>query len=341
MRSRRVERVLIVQLWGLGDTIMTLPIAAPIRSANAGAEVSWLISSPVVEDVLRLAGETGIHRIARVAGSRTISIAGTLVALRARRRFDVAVIATRHSVGLARLVRRLTGVPRVLCDAPAWNGPPQRPVQRADPEHRVVSNFGLVRELTGDADPVPPRIVLGHLTPAAAREGARSIGVHVGSEPKVPGKRYPLPLWRDALVQVLGEDRDASIVAYFGPGELEDATQLERVHPRLKVIRDATIAEIANSIARHHVFASGDSALGHLAAALGVPTVTVAGPTQIRSTHPFSDRNVVVLTSVNPPLPCQPCYEQPLFELCRHRSCLTTISPASVATAILSQRTPS
>ncbi|MEK6709082.1 MAG: glycosyltransferase family 9 protein, partial [Nitrospinota bacterium] len=50
------------------------------------------------------------------------------------------------------------------------------------------------------------------------------------------------------------------------------------------------------------------------AAAQGVPTVTVAGPTRVSATRPWGGRSRVVQTRER--LPCMPCYGTPLYGNC-------------------------
>src|SRR5205085_9521854 len=96
---------------------------------------------------------------------------------------------------------------------------------------------------------------------------------------------------------------------------------------------DQSLEAVVALIARCHLFISGDTGLGHIASALSVPTITIAGPTQIQSTRPFSAVNSIVCTAVA--LPCQPCYGGPLFGQCHHLSCLTTIAPSEIAERVI------
>jgi ADP-heptose:LPS heptosyltransferase len=67
----------------------------------------------------------------------------------------------------------------------------------------------------------------------------------------------------------------------------------------------------------------------HLAAALGVPTVSIFGSTCPIATGPLGDRHIVIQRKQ----PCAPCFERecPLG----HYDCMTKVIPAEVAEAVV------
>jgi len=67
---------------------------------------------------------------------------------------------------------------------------------------------------------------------------------------------------------------------------------------------------------------AGDTGVGHLAAALGTPVITLFGPTDPRLTAPRG--RAVVLTH---PVPCAPCFYR---ECPIEHPCLRGIAAASV-----------
>ena len=73
-----------------------------------------------------------------------------------------------------------------------------------------------------------------------------------------------------------------------------------------------------------------------VAAAVGVPVVTVAGPTRIDQTRPLGNKNLVVKTEHT--LSCMPCFETSLFLKCPiSQKCMTSVSIQKVGDAIASQ----
>jgi ADP-heptose:LPS heptosyltransferase len=92
-------------------------------------------------------------------------------------------------------------------------------------------------------------------------------------------------------------------------GSFEDAGRAARIvaasrsTPASLVGRDRP-ALLPQLLVRLSCLVSGDTGVAHLAAALGVPTVTLFGPTDPRLTAPRSERGELLIG----PAPCAPCF---------------------------------
>jgi heptosyltransferase-2 len=75
---------------------------------------------------------------------------------------------------------------------------------------------------------------------------------------------------------------------------------------------------------------SNDSGAMHLAAAAGVPTVAIFGPTNERATWPIAPRHVRIEVVTNP-VWCRPCM---LRECPIDHRCMTGIEPGHVLAAV-------
>ncbi len=88
-----------------------------------------------------------------------------------------------------------------------------------------------------------------------------------------------------------------------------------------------TLRQTAEAMAGAAVVVANDSGLGHVAAAVGVPTILLFGPTPDRALGRFPS-NVTVLRRG---LACEPCWLHARFEACARRiTCLEEIEPALV-----------
>lgn len=86
-------------------------------------------------------------------------------------------------------------------------------------------------------------------------------------------------------------------------------------------------------IAGADALVSTDTGPSHMAAALGIPVVSVFGPTQPRQTGPFDDgRNFVQILSAR--LPCSPCVGTPAFQSCANNVCMAAVTPDMVAASV-------
>jgi ADP-heptose:LPS heptosyltransferase len=193
---------------------------------------------------------------------------GSLVLVRElrKRRYDLVVdLRTDGLAWLLRARRRLT-----------------RRNARHARGHAVERHMAVVRRYIGTADIPPPRLwlddterryarqVLGHLP------GRRWLALGPGArwEPK----RWPPGLFRD-LAQHCRETFDAVVLLGSRADEgicrtLADDLAL----PCLDLAGQTGLLEAAAVLARMHLFIGNDSGLGHLAAAAGIPTLTLFGP---------------------------------------------------------------
>jgi ADP-heptose:LPS heptosyltransferase len=90
---------------------------------------------------------------------------------------------------------------------------------------------------------------------------------------------------------------------------------------------DTDVATLIALVARTDLFLSIDTGPMHLAAALGIPTVGLFGPTNPRHHGPWGEpgRSVVLRTGIA----CSPC-AKPVRRACPVNACLTELSPRRV-----------
>ncbi len=125
-----------------------------------------------------------------------------------------------------------------------------------------------------------------------AASGKKLAGFHPGSAPSFIWKRWPLKSWAE-IGQILAE-RNYHILIFGGP----DESKLKRkLHARLN--KSSTIIETdlftATAIMQKcEFFVSNDSGLMHIAAASGVRTFGLFGPTDERQTGPRGANSYVI-----------------------------------------------
>ncbi|MEI7033338.1 glycosyltransferase family 9 protein [Streptomyces pratensis] len=116
----------------------------------------------------------------------------------------------------------------------------------------------------------------------------------------VPSKRWPAAYWR-SLVGLLGQDQGLRFDVFCGSGGAErDAAQefMETLpedvgSDRVRLVPPGSVADLATRLGRLSVLVANDTGVGHLAAACGVPTVSlflstdpgVWGPVSSSATH--------------------------------------------------------
>jgi len=334
-QTRAAKKVLIVDLGFLGDTVHLVPALWEIKRHYPGCAVH-VLTSTLGAEVLQLAPcADRAWGVELYPGKRTLRQQWQVLRALRRERFDVAF----NFSGADRtiLMTALAGVRwKVGHEAgrkhlwnhwliPYW-------VPRQNTELPVYEQRRAVLTACG-FELAPPRFDLRvpeepkAWAAAHIPEGALHFSINASSF----RKEWPLPHWIELAGRLLRERPRLRIVATASADNRERARLTElAAHvtgPGLQTFTGLSVAQLAGLLERCSQHVGGDSGVLHLAAALGVPTVSLfreyAGlkewlPRGAQHRH---------LTA-----PCA-CAEQ-VRESCRHRQtaeCLEGLSPESVA----------
>jgi heptosyltransferase-2 len=138
------------------------------------------------------------------------------------------------------------------------------------------------------------------------------------------------------LIRRLGEAHaDARFLIFSGPSD-EAVNQyiMQHVNDRVLLVREPNLRHALAVLKHCRVFISNDSAIMHLAGALGVPVVALFGPTDWRRLHPWVQAYAIVRKD----LPCMPCFyysSKPLRCIANiDYACMRDISVDEVFTAV-------
>lgn len=299
MTGRRPRpRLLVVELWGLGDLALAMPF---LRASVQHADVS-LLARPHAEPLLRrfcpevglipfTAPWTAFRAKYRLPTWPWIELAGVVQGLR-RRRFDAAVSARPdprdHALMAIGGAQLRAGFPR------AGSGPcltdrlprPPRP-HRAEHWNALAAHFGWAT-----AAPSPP-----------PRPG-RHVVMHTGAG-------QPVRAWP--------RERFADL-----------ASRLRATGWTVTVLDDtlADLDQLLDVLATADRFIGNDSGPGHLAALLGVPTFTIFGPQLPELFAPRHPQAAWIAGA--------DCVYKPCFDHCRFATphCLLEVTAATAWSGI-------
>lgn len=300
-----IRRVLVRCPNWLGDTVMALPALRAVRRALPAAEL-WCLG-PWVEVVLE--GEPGVtRRLVTPASVRRRLAQGRALA---SQRLDLAVLLPNSfeaalAAWLARPRWRIgyagDGRDRLLTHALAS---PETAVHQVDAYLRLLAPLGV------EPDRAWPTLAPDGARREAARRLLAEVGVTAG-ERRVAfqlGAAFGwTKLWspdRAARLAARLEAREVRAVFLGSPGArpLLDAVMAAGGPVRSLVGRDQP-SLLAALLAEVDVLVTADTGPAHVAAAVGVPTVTLFGPTDPRLTAPRGPRAAALW---HPP-PCAPCF---------------------------------
>ena len=130
------------------------------------------------------------------------------------------------------------------------------------------------------------------------------------------------------LLELLVKDGN-QVVLIGGPQEiplLEELTEFLKLPHVINLVGKCSIKQSIAAIKRCTCSIGIDTGMQHIAGALSVPTISIFGPTNPENHGAFSTCSYFVEHDVD----CKYCYGTDNYIYCRHRRCLTEITPQQV-----------
>jgi len=364
MKDSAIRSVVIPVAAGVGNAIMAEPMVRQLAHA-LGPEARITIvarTNAIGEPLRRTVGVTDV----RITGDGARGFAN-YVRFARQAKPDLYLIPFPSNRWQYNFLATLSGARRVLIhDYPVgyWRALHFLPAERVHAEpghHDVWQNLNLLKPLGIEPDhTMNPRFELNDVDHDAAADllhaaGADAdrpfIAIHAGSGKTVFGeaKRWPVEKYAQ-LIDVLAARTRQNIVIVEGPDEAGIAADVLR-HVKSSAA-NGRIVEVplrgnlgvgGAVLARASIYVGSDSALAHLAAAVGTRAVTVFGPIDPRTVHPCGNADLVVALNKH----CAPCFTYPFKTpypsvRCSPPWCIAEVAVASVATTVergLSERT--
>ncbi len=333
-----MQRVLVVRLRSIGDTVLATPTLIAIRRFLPDAEIDILLEDWVAPLLDGFGEIDNVISVGRDGRSR----ARTAIQLR-RRSYDVvfdlhggttgtffaAASRARYKVGYSHY--RYSFLYNVVLSSSAefW---------RRTVTHSAEQQLALVG-FTGIPVADRPRTGLTVMPNALATVNDKISAKSGGSPPKVfamlhPAAAFATKQWPEAnfarIADFLGERGIATIaVAARSESEVLAKTSAAANVPIIS-FDGLSLPEITALASEAKLFVGNDSGIAHIAAAVGTPTVVIFGSSNRDHWRPWTDApNEIVFEE----LPCQPC---PGFE-CKvfgNPKCILSVSPERVETAL-------
>jgi len=340
-----MANTLIVSLQGIGNALLALPLAEAAH--RAGERTTMLVLSPRLLPVLAHAPALDEALAADEPRFRGLRGRWRLLGEIRRRRFDRVFFAYPSGKNAYRFAR-LAGIDERL-------GHRYAPIEKAAKHltaalaplrkgHDLEQNMTLAEHLgwahnlaeLWPALTVPAALAeraRQYLTKMGLDPQARYVGLHTGCDGRWVEKRWPEEHFAAVAEQVHAAYGLPAIVL-DGPGEPGTGLLVKRL-AKTPVHALAGWGDLADAFALLSVcdlFVSNDSGLMNLAAACGVPTVAVFGPSEPWRTRPYGPHGRAVISERT----CAPCYTLGPYAGCpyKYHHCLRGLSPARVMATI-------
>lgn len=322
----RSPRYLIVRVAGIGDVVLASTLLTRIRETEPDASVTWICGSVAAPLVERFAGVDEVitideYRVFRESLAARIAELSRLWRRTGLRRFD--------RVFLAHVDPRY----RALVLPAIVAGSPLRVLQRGattDPNPIPGRFFGdeyaRLFDPPGNRGPIVehrPLTPLRGLRPKDTKRRPLAVLVPGGAKNVLRDsslRRWPVNSYavlaeeliaRGIDVEILGSESDAWVRPSFASIPVVDR------------IGSFTLVETVERMRDADVVVSHDTGPLHLARLAQAPLVAIFGPTP-SSTFIKPDEATRVV-SLDPPLPCQPCYDGREFAVCADNICMSSV----------------
>ncbi len=297
------RRILLMQGAFLGDCVLTLPLLRQLRELFPSSSIS-VLARPETAGVFAQADPSAAVIEDRKRSSSFFAEFFRLKRELRKGSFDLAVIP--HRSLRSALLARLAGVPRRVgfsSSAGAFLLTDKVPFSWL--LHDLERNLTLLLPLKGSPQPAWPGL-------ASPPDPFKKFGLpESGLFGVNPGSAWPTKCWPAAryaeVIKRLHGELGLRAVLVGGPKEREVAAEVEKLAGAgacFNLAGRTDLGELMAVIKRLSLFITNDSGPMHIAAAYGVPTAAVFGPTTRElGFFPYGERNEVLEEF----LECRPC----------------------------------
>jgi lipopolysaccharide heptosyltransferase II len=322
--NNKTLRILVVRPGGIGDAVLIASAIISLKKIYPDGLITILAERRNV-GVFPLI--PGIHEV--LCYDRPREFFQTL-----RSRYDV-VIDTEQWYRLSAVVARLVKVPIKIGFGTNERSRMFTHVIRYDMAAYEADNFLSLLKPLGvdchrDAGAATLELPPGALSRAAHLLQPLGTGsfVVLSAGASIPEKRWGVE--RFSHVSKLLKEDGYKVVVVGGGDDSADGTLIAG-DGGLNLAGATTLAETAAVIARSSLVISGDSGVLHIAAGLGVPTVSIFGPSSATKWAPRGTNHIVLDKSLS----CSPCSKFGTIPPCPIEArCIRAILPDEVMNAV-------
>jgi len=333
VKPDKIRSILVIHQGALGDFILALPTLETLRDSFPNAKVVMMGFPRILELVNQRFYADEILSIDQRGMASFFFRGGPLDQPLSRffSTFDLLVVFGKDGEGT------LIGNLKQVC---------QGPILHINPfpqwTERIHLTDHLIRELTRYGffpSAKVPRLFLSEkdkdwgksfcrVKGLTDEERAKAIVIHPGSGSKK--KVWPLERFLE-LTHYFQRHFNSRILIVLGPAEGPDVQkafgemewELGSTAPLLA--KGLSLLELASVMEGCHFFIGNDSGITHMAAALGLPTIAIFGPSDHKIWSPRGENVFVVRKEMN----CSPCSEE-RFVRCKNLECMREIEVGDV-----------
>lgn len=355
LRSRDFRRILLIKPSAFGDVVHAIPILGKLRERYPNARIDWLITPENAELIRNHPALSNVVLFPRKEIGKSLGgLAQGVKLLWQLWRNNYDLVIDLHGQARSALFTLVTFAPVRLGFA--------RPIRSSDemtsqtarggwagsregswlsynhyiPIHRLdvhaIDRYLWLSPILGLSDSPPDFSV--HLTPEAGSAAERLLAANGLADRKfiliVPGTIWETKHWRAEGFAEVGCEmlrRGYAVVVAGAPGDRKQCDAVLKDCPGAIDLCGQTTLSVYTAVAKRAVASiTNDSGSMHLAVALGLPVVSVFGPTDPVRVGPYGRSESVVRSSI----PCSPCHLRSLRACPYEHQCMQDVSAQMV-----------
>ncbi len=304
----------------LGDAVMTIPAVRAMKHGRPDLRLTVLCKTkiadlwriiPEVDEVLEIESSQSVFSVAKMLRAKRFD-AGVILPNSMRSVLEMWLAGVPRRVGYDRQGRRFF-LDQIVRD-PKHVGPPQ---------HQSAHYLRLAETIGGDVRSAGFPMLVRHKPYAPIR-----LGLCPGAE-YGPAKRW-LPERFVAVGQAVAARRHCEwqIFGTAADAELGESIATQIGNSAKNLAGKTSLAELIELLGQCSALLTNDTGTMHLAALMGVPTISVFGSTEPRLTGPMGTNHRVIRHQVE----CSPCF---LRECPIDFRCMNAVQVDEVVEAVL------
>ena len=348
------QKILILELGGIGDTAMSLPAVKAVLNSYKNADITILTvpRTRAIIESLKSDSYKNLNVLSTDAMDRK-GINGWLSLITEMRgegydlAIDLSAVETFKAAVKRWLFFRSLGVKMTFgrdTNGRGWGFAARSEDTLTSDEHEVIRKIKVVELLGLKADRVAPKLIIPESELKHAEDllaGLADKGPLIGIN---PGAFRPSRMWSargfEQIARWLIEEMSASVVITGGDKEKSLVERIARSLPEenVRTVIGASIIRFAAFISKMSLFITNDTGPMHIAAAVDVPIIAIFGQTNLKRYHPYMDDSRFVVIKKDHSVCPYFSFEHPRQECrrydCNGKNCMDAITVNEVKEAV-------
>jgi len=298
------NRILIVRLSAVGDTILTLPVLCALREHFPDSKIGWVVGAGAA-DIVR--GHTDLDDLFVLGKDDLKSLKSYLHFLSLIRAWKPNVVLDAQGLTKSALIgwysgaKQRIGLAQSEFEGRELSGWLNNTLVKPLSDHVVSRGLELLNPLGIKNPNIQYRVPIDPKTEKSVASELQTLGlgrnhanpfaiINIGAG--WPSKMWPVERYAAVAKHIARHWNLTSVVAWGGPQEKPVAEQVATLSEgTARVMPQTSLLELGAWIRQAHLFVGSDTGPMHLSVAIDTPTVALIGPMPVERVGPLGPRH--------------------------------------------------